>query len=275
MDKTIVGKGHSVFYRDEGSGIPVLLVHGFAEDGAVWEMVAARLATGLAAGLASGCRLLIPDLPGSGQSPLPPHGLSMESLAETLKDLLDREGIDRCVLIGHSMGGYINLAFIEQYPERVLAFGFFHSTAYADTAEKKANRRKSIAFIQEHGAALYIRQSTPNLFAPETRQLNPGIIEDMIRRYSGFAPESLIAYLEAMMKRPDRISVLEQFPGATLFIIGEKDPIVPLEQSLRQAAIPRLCHVHMLSTAGHMGMLEDAPGGSHAIQSFLNFIIHS
>jgi pimeloyl-ACP methyl ester carboxylesterase len=267
VDKTIVGKGNSVFYRDEGSGLPVMLVHGFAEDGAVWEMVAARL-TG-------GCRMLIPDLPGCGQSALPAQELSMETLADTLKNLLDREGIDRCVLIGHSMGGYISLAFVEQYPERVLAFGFFHSTAYADTAEKKANRRKSIAFIREHGAAVYIRQSTPNLFAPGTRQLDPGIIDDMIRRYSGFQQESLIAYLEAMMQRPDRISVLEQFPGPTLFIIGEKDPVIPLEQSLRQAAIPRLCHVRILATAGHMGMLEAASAGSHAIQSFLNFIIHS
>ena len=199
----------------------------------------------------------------------------METLADTLKNLLDREGIDRCVLIGHSMGGYISLAFVEQYPERVLAFGFFHSTAYADTAEKKANRQKSIAFIRDHGAALYIRQSTPNLFAPGTREHNAGIIEDMIRRYSGFPPEPLIAYLQAMMQRPDRISVLERFPGPTLFIIGENDPVVPLEQSLRQAAIPWLSHVHLLATAGHMGMLEDAAGGSQAIQSFLNFIIHS
>lgn len=267
MDKAIVGKGHSVFYRDEGSGVPVLLLHGFAEDGTVWEIVADRLS--------SECRLLIPDLPGSGQSPLPPEELSMETLADALKELLDREGIDRCVLIGHSMGGYIALAFTEQYPERVLAFGFFHSTAYGDTAEKKANRQKSMAFIREHGAALYIRQATPNLFAPETRERNPAIIEGMIRRHSGFRPESLIAYLEAMMRRPDRIAVLEQFPGPTLFIIGEKDPVVPLEQSLRQAAIPRLCHVHMLPAAGHMGMLEDPAGGSHAIQSFLTFIIHS
>lgn len=267
MDKTIREKGYSVFYRDEGSGIPVLLVHGFAEDGTIWEVVAARLR--------SGCRLLIPDLPGSGQSSLPEEGLSMESLAETLKELLDREGIDRCVLIGHSMGGYITLAFTEQYPERVLAFGFFHSTAYADTEEKKANRQKSMAFIREHGSALYIRQSIPNLFAPETKERHPGIIEDMIRRYSGFQPESLIAYLEAMMRRPDRTSVLEQFPGPTLFIIGEKDPVVPLEQSLRQAAIPRQCHVHILAMAGHMGMLEDAAAGSQAIQLFLNFIVQS
>src|ERR1700761_8812683 len=102
------------------------------------------------------------------------------------------------------MGGYIALAFSETYPERLLAFGFFHSTAYADTEEKKAGRLKSIAFIHEHGAAPFIRQSTPNLFAPETREDQPVLIEDMIGRYRDFSADALAAYLNAMMRRPDR-----------------------------------------------------------------------
>lgn len=264
MDKSLVLDKASLYYRDTGSGIPVLLIHGFAEDGAVWNEVAGRLA--------SDCRLLVPDLPGSGRSELSEETVSMESLAGTLKQLLDKEGIERCVFIGHSMGGYISLAFAEQYPERMAALGFFHSTAYADTGEKKLNRKKSIEFIQQHGAAPYIRQSTPNLFAAGTREKRPALVEDMVRRYSDFAPASLIAYLGAMMQRPERLSVLERFEGPVLFIIGEKDQVVPLDQALRQAHLPPIAEVRLLPEAGHMGMLEDAEAGSNAIRSFLNFI---
>jgi pimeloyl-ACP methyl ester carboxylesterase len=267
VDKTIREEERTFFYRDEGAGIPVLLVHGFAEDGTIWKEAAARLNTV--------CRLLIPDLPGSGRSSPLMKKTSMESLAECLKNLLDRENIDRCIFIGHSMGGYITLAFAEIWPERVRAFGFFHSTAYSDSEEKKAARRKSIGFIREHGAAPYIRQSTPNLFASATRENKPELVEDMIRQYSGFSAEALTAYLEAMAQRPDRVSVLRDFTGPILFIIGQNDTVVPLIQSLEQSHIPRLSHIHILQAAGHMGMLEEPEAGTGSIRSFLNFINQS
>jgi pimeloyl-ACP methyl ester carboxylesterase len=263
MDKTVTVDGSDLFYRDLGAGTPVLLLHGFAEDGTVWDEVAPALS--------AMCRVLVPDLPGSGRSALP-GAVSMESLAAVLKELLDKEAIERCVFIGHSMGGYITLAFAENYPERVWAFGFFHSTAYADSEEKKAGRRKSIEFIREHGAAPYIRQSTPNLFAAETREQRPGLVEDMIRRHSKFSAASLIAYLQAMLQRPERLSVLEHFPRPILFVIGEKDQIVPPEQSLQQVHLPRIALVRFLPGAGHMGMLEEAVAGSVIIQEFVNFI---
>jgi pimeloyl-ACP methyl ester carboxylesterase len=241
-----------------------MLVHGFAEDGAVWEEVAK--------GLSTMCRVLVPDLPGSGRSTLPESAVTMESLAGVLKELLDSLEIDECVFIGHSMGGYITLAFAEKYPERMRAFGFFHSTAYADSEEKKAGRLKSIEFIRAHGAAPYIRQSTPNLFAAATRENRPELIEEMIRRYSAFPAASLIAYLQAMMMRPGRLTVLENFPRPILFIIGEQDQVVPLDVALKQAHLPRIAEVRLLADAGHMGMLEDAEGGAAMIQQFVNFI---
>jgi pimeloyl-ACP methyl ester carboxylesterase len=264
MDKTLKVGNKDVFYRDLGAGVPVLLVHGFAEDGAVWDEAAEAL-IGV-------CRVLIPDIPGSGRSDLPEGGVSMESLAAVVKEILDAERIDRCVFVGHSMGGYITLAFAESYPERVLAFGFFHSTAYADSDEKKAGRRKSIEFIRLHGAVPYIRQSTPNLFAARTREERPELVEEMIRRYSAFSAESLIAYLDAMLNRPGRLSVLERFPRPVLFIIGEQDQVIPMEQSLKQAYVPQIAQVRLLPDAGHMGMLEAPEAGSVIIREFLTFI---
>ena len=263
MDKTIGTNGKTLFYRDTGSGEPVVLLHGFAEDGAIWTEVARHLT----------CRLLIPDLPGSGRSTLTP-ALSTEAMAMAIKELLDREGIERCILIGHSMGGYIALAFAELYPERLRAFGLFHSTAYADNDEKKTARQKSITFIREHGAQPFIRQSIPNLFANETRADRPGLVEDTIDRYQNASPDALTACLQAMLHRPDRVPVLERSRIPVLFIIGAKDQIVLPEQSLAQVSVPALAYLHILPKAGHMGMLEEPAAGAAIIQSFINFVIH-
>lgn len=267
MDKTITRGNRTLYYREEGSGLPVLLLHGFAEDGAIWDPIARQLTTG--------CRLLIPDLPGSGRSALLLGEPSIDALAGELKGIIDQEGIGPCVLIGHSMGGYISLAFAEKYPGLVKAFGLFHSTAYADNEEKKAVRRKSIGFIREHGAAPFIRQSIPNLFAPGTRENRPELVEGLINKYSDFSPESLVYYYEAMIHRPDRVSVLQKFAGPVLFIIGEKDPAVPYEQSLKQCHEPMVADIHILENAGHMGMLEETEKSGDILESFLNFVIHT
>jgi pimeloyl-ACP methyl ester carboxylesterase len=244
-----------------------LLLHGFAEDGTVWEEMIPQLK--------NDCRLLIPDLPGSGRSGLLPGEPSIDALAGEVKAFIDQLGLASCVLIGHSMGGYVALAFAERYPDRLRAFGFFHSTAYADSEEKRTARRKSIEFIRQHGAAPFIRQSTPNLFALETREQRSDVVESVIRRYSGFSPESLIYYYEAMIQRPDRVKVLQEFVGPVLFIMGAADQVVPYEQALKQCHEPVVSMIHTLIHSGHMGMLEEPERGGSMIGEFINFVQNS
>jgi pimeloyl-ACP methyl ester carboxylesterase len=267
-----------LFYREEGRGLPVVLLHGFAEDGAIWNNQAVYLS--------AYCRVIIPNLPGSGVSPasglpvasgLSPAAaaVSMEELAEKVLELLDHLGIEKCVLIGHSMGGYVALAFAQANPERLIALGLFHSTAYADDEEKIVARRKGIAFISNNGAAPFIRQSTANLFSSYTREHDPGLISGMIDRYSSFSPDALISYYEAMITRPNRTAVLRQFDGPVLFIAGALDTLIPIGHSLEQCHLPAISHFHILENAGHSGMLE-APERSNAIiHSFLNFVQYS
>jgi pimeloyl-ACP methyl ester carboxylesterase len=252
------------FYRDEGSGHPVLLLHGFAEDGAIWDNQVAFLS--------AHCRLLIPDLPGSGRSPALPGATSIEELAAGIKELLDRLQLEKCILIGHSLGGYIALAFAALYPERLHALGLFHSTAYPDTTEKKVLRRKAIEFIRNNGSAPFIRQSTPNLFAAHTRDHHPELISATIDKYAGFSPDSLIAYYEAMLARPDRTAVLRQFDGPVLFIIGEDDTVIPPQQSLEQCYLPSVSHLHLVKNTGHEGMLESPRECNRILHDFINFV---
>jgi pimeloyl-ACP methyl ester carboxylesterase len=269
MYKSIEYQSQPIYYREEahGKGFPILLIHGLAEDGAIWdEQVAA---------LQKDNWLIIPCLPGSGSSPLLQGTPSIDALADAVKGLCDAIGIGQCIMIGHSMGGYIALAFAEKYPETLRAFGLFHSTAYADTHEKKSNRHKCIDFIDKTGAPAYIRQSTPNLFAQHTRQRHPKIVGDMIDRYAGFQQTSLIYYQEAMINRPERVSVLGHFRGPVLFVIGEEDTAVPMSLALQQCHLPVLSHVHILEHTGHMGMLEAADDSNRILQTFINFTLNS
>jgi pimeloyl-ACP methyl ester carboxylesterase len=269
VDRTIVYKSSVLHYREEGEGFPVLLLHGLAEDGALWDTQMTFLRKDY--------RLIIPDLPGSGRSPLPgAYGEpSIDELADAVKTLCDKAGVGQCILIGHSMGGYVALAFAQKYPDRLRALGLFHSTAYPDSEEKKASRRNTIDFIRKNGSSAFIRQSIPNLFSENSREKHPALIKGLIDRYSGFRPEALIYYQEAMIARPDRTSVLRQFAGPVLFIIGGQDNAVSLDHSLRQCHIPALSQIYILENTGHMGMLEDASRSNRFLQSFINFTLHS
>jgi pimeloyl-ACP methyl ester carboxylesterase len=240
---------------------PLVLLHGFAEDSTLWDRQKEYLEDKQ--------RLIIPDLPGSGKAPLASDGVtSMEGLAAAVKATLDAENIDQCIMVGHSMGGYVTLAFAELYPNRLKAIGLFHSTAYADTEEKKAARRKGIEFIQKNGAAPFIRQSTPNLFSERSRLEHPEWVSGPIQRYSNFDPRSLVSYYEAMIRRPDRSHILNNFIGPVLFIIGGQDNAVPLASSLQQCHIPSIAHIHILKDAGHMGMIEESDQAGLILDNF-------
>ena len=270
MDNQLPYRSQHVFYKTEGKGDPVMLIHGFAEDGAVWDFQADTLA--------KHCFLIRPDLPGSGRSnppkeaeaglpgPVPP---TMEDLADCIRHILDAEKLDSCKMIGHSMGGYITLAFAEKYPEKLTALGLFHSTAFADSEEKKAQRRKSIEFIGKYGATEFIRQSTPNLFSDAYKQRNPEGIREFVGHYDNFTDTSLVSYYEAMINRPDRTDILRNFKKPVLFVIGEKDPAVPLEQSLKQSHLPEIAYIHILENVAHMGMLEEPGETNHLLLSFI------
>jgi pimeloyl-ACP methyl ester carboxylesterase len=247
-----------------GRGAPVVLIHGFAEDGFVWDRQVQYLM--------KDHQLIIPDLPGSGKSSPLDAETSMEEFGDAIKKILDAENIDQAILIGHSMGGYISLAFAEKYGDRLAALGLFHSTAFADSEEKKALRRKSIEFILRHGSETFIRQSIPNLFAEPSKERHPEWVEEVIGRYWGFTPDSLVHYYRAMIQRPDRAAILQKIARPVLFVIGEHDNTIPLSDSLKQIHMPELSSIHILDQTGHMGMLEETERSNTILDEFLNFV---
>jgi pimeloyl-ACP methyl ester carboxylesterase len=263
--KSILINGSQVYYAVTGQGIPVVLLHGFGEDEDVWRYQVPALAAQY--------QLIVPTLPGTGRSGAI-DDMSMEGMAACIKQIIDQElpnqkDQEGIIMIGHSMGGYITLAFAEKFPGYLKAFGLFHSSAFPDSEEKKAARRKSIGFIQKNGSHEFIQQSAPNLFTPAYRIENSGILADMIARYSNLEPASLIAYYEAMMQRPDRTSVLQSFNKPVLFIIGKHDAAIPFEDSMKQCHLPMLSTVEILEKSAHMGMWEEKEKSSQALLLFL------
>ena len=261
----IIFQNKKIFYRIEGKGNPVMLLHGFAETNNVWEYQTDQLKKKFL--------VIIPDIPGSGASDLLEGDGSIDEYAEFVKAIADAEGFTansrRFSMIGHSMGGYITLAFTEKYPELLNSIGLFHSSAYSDDEAKKETRRKGIEFIKNNGAAAFLKTTSPNLFSQETRKENPVLVDDLLSLSKNFSEAPLIQYYNAMMRRPDRSHILKSFEKPVLFIIGKDDRAVPLQVSLEQCHLPAISFVQVLQHSGHMGMWEEKDRSNQFLEDFL------
>ncbi len=260
MKKKLVYDHKTITYRVIGKGSPVLLIHGFGEDRNVWKNQVEYLENKF--------HLIIPDLPGSGESELI-DDMSMEGMADTVHAITLKEKLDPCHVIGHSMGGYVTLAYAEKYPNHLNSMGLFHSTAYADPVEKKAVRRKGIEFIREHGAFEFLKTSIPNLFSPFTKEEKPEMIKDFIVQQRNFTGDALVSYYEAMINRPDRTNLLENAHFPVLFIMGNYDNAIPINDCLKQSHLPEKSYIHILRRSGHMGMLEEPETCNRILENFL------
>lgn len=265
-------RNKKIFYRKEGEGHPVMLVHGFGEDGNIWKHQVENLKNHFL--------LIIPDLPGSGQSELLEGDCTMEDYAEVIKAIADTELFSKKInetfsLIGHSMGGYISLAFAKNYGHLLNSFALFHSSSFADNAEKISTREKVIDFIEKNGSKRYAETTVPDLFSDHTKQNNPQLVRDLVELAGNLSEETLIQYTRAMIKRPETKVVLQSFPKPTLFIIGIHDNAVPLEASLKQCHLTQIGSAHFLQNTGHVGMWEETELSNRYLYNFLNSFVYS
>lgn len=267
----ILFQNKKVFYREEGSGQPVMLLHGFGEDGNLWNHQVKSLSENYC--------LIIPDLPGSGQSEMLEGKCTIEDYSEVVKAIADKAIFQQknknnlqFTLLGHSMGGYITLEFAQKYPELLNAFGLFHSSAFADDEAKKLTRRKGIQFIEKNGSEAFLKTSVPSLFSETTKKSKPQLITELLNIGKHISPQALIQYYEAMILRPDRTSVLESFSKPVLFVIGKYDNAVPLNVSLQQCHLPAVSTIHILQNSGHMGMWEEEKLASTYLKEFFDNI---
>ncbi len=255
---------HKMGYVKTGAGPAVILLHGFGEDYHIFNSTVTALEKKYT--------VYAPDLLGTGMSSINtfPSNFSIEYVADSIVALLQHEKIEDCIILGHSMGGYVTVAFAKKYPKYLKGFGLLHSTALPDTPIKIENRTRGISFIQKFGAATFLATTAPNLFGSFTQKNHPQLITEFIQSIPAFSNEALTCYYQAMMARPDLTSVLETTSLPVLFILGDQDMPVALEDTLPQTKMPKRAYLYVLENCGHMGMLEQPIHFNNAVLDFLD-----
>ena len=244
------------------AGLPsVVLLHGFCEDHRVWDNVLQTCADRV---------VYLVDLPGFGNSMVTlPTPLTIDWVADAIYEEVIAPEKSAPIIIGHSLGGYVALAIAEKYGPSISGLCLFHSTAFADTPEKKETRNKVIDFVTTSGVKTYTSQFVPGLFHSVYRRSNPGNVQEVVDIASATRLDTLTAYAAAMRDRPDRMKVLETFAKAKLVVAGEKDGAVPLEQSLAMKDVVGEANFVLLKDVAHMGMYENPEESRRALSRLL------
>ena len=234
-----------IAYDLKGKGTTLVFLHGFGENRQMWSKYTAYFQE---------YQVLTIDLPNTGDSDV--MEASIARMAKIVNAVLVAEGVEKCILIGHSMGGYVALAFANLYEAKLLGYCLFHAQPNADTPEKQQGRNKAIDFVKKHGSGPYFKGLIPMLFAKEYLKEKEETVQKLIDFASQIPSEGTINQLKAMRDRPDNRVVLVKSKVPVCFIIGEDDVAIPAENSLNQTFLPSTADIHILPNVGHMGMFE-------------------
>ena len=260
MQKSITFKNANISFSDEGKGTAVVLIHGFLENSTMWKNVIPQLSTKN--------RIITIDLLGHGKTDCLGYVHSMELFAETIEAVLKHLRIRKCILIGHSLGGYVSLALAENSPDNIKGLVMFHSSAKADDKQKKIDRGRAVKIVKNN-AKIFINEAVPNLFNTKFKPYKRGIVE--IKKLAlTTSKQGIIAALAGMRIRLDREIILKFAPYPILYIIGVKDNILPYKELISQAALPENGNYVLLKNVGHMGFIENKKECYLAIKKFVN-----
>ncbi|EFV74879.1 hypothetical protein HMPREF1013_04905 [Bacillus sp. 2_A_57_CT2] len=249
--------GTAISYYDEGTGEPLVLLHGFCGSKDYWARMIPILVEDF--------RVIAVDLPGHGGSSLPAGELSIEKMAEVIKGAIDELGFDKVSLFGHSLGGYVTLAFAESYEDMLKSFSLVHSTASPDSEEGKKGRDIAAGKIDKEGIESFIDGLVPKLFAPGEKHPK----EIQMAKEIGYrtSSEGAKAVLKAMKLRADRSHVLKSTKLPVLLVAGDKDQIIPPEKSFAVEG-PNIKQL-TIKAAGHMSMYEAPEELAQILRRFL------
>src|SRR5215212_2690686 len=240
--QTINVNGIRLVYERRGQGTPLVLLHGYPLDHHLWDDVAPLLEDAF--------DLIIPDLRGFGGSSTVDSFYAMEDFASDIAALLDHLEIQKAAIAGHSMGGYIALAFARLYPERVSGLGLVASQVLADPEERKQGRYKSAAEVADKGIASVVETMTPKFTS------DPQLQEFARKSMEGQQPAAYIGALKAMAERVDSTPLLSSLAVPIVVVHGDEDQLIPIDRAREvKAAIPK-AHLVEISGAGHMPMME-------------------
>jgi|694.fasta_scaffold54212_2 pimeloyl-ACP methyl ester carboxylesterase len=242
----------------------IVLIHGFCEDSSMWKGISYKLEQDF--------QLILINLPGYGGSSCTNEILSITWMAEMVNEVLITENITNCIIMGHSLGGYVSIHFAELYSSKLKGIGFINSHIYADDELKKANRNKSISFIEKHTAKLFIRELFNNLFTKEFLKTNSDVVKSLIENaQTTISDKAIIDTLVSMRDRDDKSYVLKNLKIPVLFISGREDETIPVQMSLNQSYLANVTQLHLRDHIAHMSVFEDTDYTLNAMSNFVNF----
>lgn len=242
-------EGRKLHYRDEGREHTntLVLLHGFMQNLNVWTPMVLHYLHEM--------RVITIDLPGHGLSDNYSDTHSMDLMARCVKEVLEYAGVEECVMVGHSMGGYVALSFAEQFPYSLRGLGLLHSHALADDDEKRQARLEDCERICRNRSE-YILSYIPSLFDSSKQSEMAQEIKDLSDQCLETSAESLVAAQRGMARRPHHIDTLKRLSIPCLFIYGKNDPRLPLEVAVSQAMVPHHSEIMILDNVAHMAHLE-------------------
>lgn len=255
--ETITIDGRQISYKEAGKGKTIILIHGFCGNAEYWEKIMPLL---------KDFHVIAIELRGHGQTCFNGESFMIEDLAKDIQLFLTEKGLANVYMFGHSLGGYVTLAFAELFPSALTGFGLIHSTAYPDTEEGKKGRLKAIEKIQDLGIAAFVDGLIPNLFSDDAIYTKQEELEKA--KMIGYHTDAVAAMetLSAMRKRIDRNHIIADSQVPVLIVKGTKDKVVPLDRAI--SASGNHITVELLET-GHMSMMEDPNALVAAIQKFV------
>lgn len=249
-------KGINIFYTDKGKGNALVLLHGFLESSSMWEPFISALS--------KKNRVICIDLLGHGKTGCLGYVHTMELMAETVEVILKHLKIRRSTFVGHSMGGYVALAFAEKNPDAIVGLCLMNSTANADSSEKKKNRDRAILAVKQNHKT-FIRMAVANLFGPENRTLLSKKIKDTIEDALQTPLQGIIAALEGMKIRENKNALLHSTSFKKMVIVGKNDPVLDYKSLISQIKNTNVEWIEF--SGGHMSHIENK-------DEFLRDIMH-
>ena len=252
-------KNSTISYTDFGDGNAVVFLHGYLENKSMWQPFIPVLT--------QKNRVITIDLLGHGASDSLGYLHTMEAQSEMVYALLENLKITTASFIGHSMGGYVALAFADNYPTAITKLVLLNSTAYEDSQERKTNRDRAVKMLKKDFTS-FVRLSIANLFSPQNRDILLDKIEIVKIEALKTSLQGAIAAQEGMKIRQNRVAVLQTASFPILLILSKKDPVLDYDENRKQIENTKVQLVTLAD--GHMSHIENEDEVKQILVSFLN-----
>ncbi len=254
MQKTKVNE-INIAYERRGRGEPLVLIHGYPLDSSIWDEITSLLEKDF--------DLILPDMRGMGRSDAADGTYTVADIASDVAGLLDQLGIAKAFIAGHSMGGYVALAFARAFPDHVRGLGMVSSQVLADSPERKQGRCQAVRDVEEKGISVVVDAMAIKLSADLRIQ---AFVREVIQRQK---IAGVIGSLKAMAEREDSSELFKSFTFPVAIVHGDADALIPVERGREMKAALPSAHYVELHEAGHMPMMENPQAVAEAMRFFL------